>query len=201
MMRLAVWHAAGVLVALVIPTGIASRDAEPIRPQAVGAPYTCGPDAMYLVLRVLGKRPSLRELRKAAKAGEGVSLTELHDMADRWGVKTTMLQVSGRIPRELLPCIAHVRKNHFVALLAAGDESPGDWLAFDNARGLWRMSPSAFSKRYGQVEFILSFHPPSRIRSLTKQRQLQRAVGLCGLGIVMAVGLYLVGRVKKRGSR
>jgi ATP-binding cassette subfamily B protein len=79
----------------------------------------CGPACLAMIASIYGKEFSLQYLKENAYlTKEGVSLSDISDLAERIGFETYPSQIDlVTLKKEgALPCILYWNKNHFVVL-------------------------------------------------------------------------------------
>ncbi|MDO8585990.1 MAG: cysteine peptidase family C39 domain-containing protein [Armatimonadota bacterium] len=93
----------------------------------------CGPVALAECLRSLGKTREAYEAREMNVGENGVSLYDLALQAEKLGVQAQTVDMSiDKLITAKLPILAHVRGNHFIAVL---DIKDGNIVTSDSIRG------------------------------------------------------------------
>ncbi|WP_287829192.1 peptidase domain-containing ABC transporter [Bacteroides sp.] len=111
----------------------------------------CGPTCLRMIAKYYGRHYSLETLRERSFiTREGVSMLGVSDAAEYIGFRTTGVMISfEQLAKEVpLPCIAHWKQNHFVAVYAIRKDKKAGYRVSvaDPALGLATYDEADFKK-------------------------------------------------------
>ena len=108
----------------------------------------CGPACLQMVAKYYGKDHDLAMLSNlAGLSSEGASLHSISEVAQRIGFNTLSVKITLQEMREqeLVPCIAHWRKKHFIVVYKVTEDKI---FVADPAKGLMEYPIDEFIQKW-----------------------------------------------------
>lgn len=123
----------------------------------------CGPACLRMIAKFYGKNFNPHQMKNISKISwEGSSMLDIIDAAKKIGIKSTGLEISAELLKEVrLPVILHWNRHHFVVLFKIEDDS---YFIADPATGILKICESEFLEHWqvakngiGKTGTILTF--------------------------------------------
>ena len=123
----------------------------------------CGPACLRMIAKYYGKNFNPHQMKNISKISwEGSSMLDIIDAAKKIGIKSTGLEISIELLKEVeLPVILHWNKHHFVVLFKIENDC---YFIADPAIGIFKICKSEFLKHWqtsksdaGKTGTILTF--------------------------------------------
>lgn len=146
----------------------------------------CGPSCLSMISKYYGKSYPLQYLRSISHiTKEGVSILGISEAANHIGIDSRSTKISLEDlykNKELLPCILHWRKNHFVVLRSITKNRLTGKLVYniaDPSHGLISLSEKTFKKSWLSLDdegIALYLYPTDDFYSVTPPKEEQITV-------------------------
>ena len=151
----------------------------------------CGPSCLKIISKYYGQEYSLAYLRELCQVSrDGTSISSMRDAAEKLGYDVSVTKMSWKTLNNdniKLPCIIHLRQNHFVVLYSIGVDKKKLFIS-DPAIGLLTYDEGTFCNLWlddSNCGLVVSLKPTPRFWSITlktnsnaKQTQIKEIVNL-----------------------
>ena len=164
----------------------------------------CGPSCLKIISKYYGQEYSLAYLSELCQVSrDGTSISSMRDAAEKLGYDVSVTKMSWKTLNNdniKLPCIIHLRQNHFVVLYSIGVDKKKLFIS-DPAIGLLTYDEGTFCNLWlddSNCGLVVSLKPTPRFWSITlktnsnaKQTQIKEIVNLIKPYKIQFIGIFI----------